>query len=96
MYQLPPTLNISLQDFETYAYERSKGNTALLRSMNILLNNLHFSVLHYLDSLSVSAVKHSEAYNDKLKEFLRKNYPGFLLTVSRLWLCLLWPLNAKN
>ena len=41
-----------------------------------------FTVLHFLDSLAVSAVKYSETYNEKLKEFLRKNYPGFLLTVS--------------
>ena len=25
MYRFPPMMNISLQEFETYAYERSKG-----------------------------------------------------------------------
>ena len=48
----------------------------------LALTLYYISVLHYLDSLSVSAVKFSDAYNEKLKEFLRKNYPGFLLTVS--------------
>ncbi|XP_076807579.1 DNA primase large subunit-like [Clavelina lepadiformis] len=60
MYNDPPTMNITLQEFEAFAFERVK-------------------VLHYLDSLSVSAVKNSQTYNAKLTEFLRKNYPGFLL-----------------
>nr|CAB3265150.1 DNA primase large subunit [Phallusia mammillata] len=61
MYNDPPTMNISLQDFELFAFERVK-------------------VLHYLDSLAISVVKNSAAYKDKLTEFLRKNYPGFLKT----------------
>uniref|UniRef100_H2Z295 DNA primase large subunit n=1 Tax=Ciona savignyi TaxID=51511 RepID=H2Z295_CIOSA len=63
MYNEPPNMNITLQEFETYAFERVQ-------------------VLHFLDSLSVSAVKNSTAYNEKLTEFLRKNYPGFLLSTA--------------
>nr|XP_002127095.1 DNA primase large subunit [Ciona intestinalis] len=63
MYNEPPSVNITLQEFESFAFERVK-------------------VLHFLDSLSVSAVKNSTAYNEKLTEFLRKNYPGFLLQTA--------------
>lgn len=63
MYKKPPMCDISLQEFESYAYDRVK-------------------ILHYLDSLGISYVKHSREYVQKLNEFLRKNYLGFTLTTD--------------
>lgn len=60
MYDKPPMCNVTLQEFESYAYDRVK-------------------VLHFLDTLNVSYIKHSQEYKDKLTEFLRKNYIGFVL-----------------
>lgn len=63
MYKDPPSYDVTLQEFEAYAFERVK-------------------VLYYLDSLSSSYNKNSQQYSEKLTEFLKKNYAGFLLTTS--------------
>jgi len=57
------------------------SKVSFMSDFNSYKNNL-FLVLYYLDNLATSHVKSSDIYNQKLAEYLRKNYQGFLLKNS--------------